>query len=202
MKIAVFGATGHVGGVLLDRLLTHGHTVHALVRDKSKLQGIDGICITEGNVLDPVAVQRCVAGSKAVYVLLGTKGNIKTTIYSSGTENIIQAMKACGIKRIICLSSAGVLGYDAWFFGRIIVPLTLWRPFRDKRKQLELLSATDLDWTIVRPTEIKDKPGGDVVVTYDKMKKAGISVAAVADFLYDELYREENIHEMPIIGDQ
>lgn len=201
MKIALFGATGQVGRELTTLLLANGHFLKALVRDSGSVDAAENLQLIEGDVLNAEDVEECVKGCDIVYILLGTRGNKATTVYSSGTKNIVSAMEKFGVRRVVCLSSAGVLGYDGGFFGRIVVPLTLWRPFRDKRKQLEILSVTDLDWTIVRPTEIKNKPAGVLEVRYHKMGKPSISMKSLVQFLYDQIFSKDNIHKMPIIGD-
>lgn len=200
--VALFGATGSVGSELLKRLVSDGARVKVLVRDASKVAPNANIVVIQGDVLDSAEVKECVVNTDAVYVCLGTRGNKTTQLYSMGTDNIIEAMKYHGIKRIICLSSAGIFGYDGGFFGRVIVPLTLWRPFRDKRLQAKILEASGLDWTLVRPTEIKPaKPRGRVVVTYHKMETASVSMATLIDFLVQEEIGGANIGKMPIIGD-
>jgi nucleoside-diphosphate-sugar epimerase len=200
--IALFGATGGVGSELLQRLLSDGAQVRVLARDPSKLKPHPLLTIIPGNVLDYADVEQCIETTHTVYVCLGTRGNKATQLYSMGTENIIAAMKHHHIKRVICLSSAGVFGYDGGFFGRIIVPLTLWRPFRDKRKQAKILEASGLDWTLVRPTEIKPgKQPGQLVVSFYKMKSASISMTTLVDFLAHEEFNREHIGKMPIIGD-
>ncbi|MBV4358288.1 NAD(P)-dependent oxidoreductase [Pinibacter aurantiacus] len=201
MKIALFGATGQVGRELAKLLLAKEDCLKALVRDSGRIEAAKNLQLIEGDVLNAVAVEECIKGCDVVYILLGTRGNKATTVYSSGTINIVMAMEKFGVRRVICLSSAGVLGYDGGFFGRIVAPLTLWRPFRDKRRQLEILSVTALDWTIVRPTEIKDKPAGVLEVNYHKMGKPSISMKSLVQFLYDQIFAKDNIHKMPIIGD-
>lgn len=203
-RIAVFGATGQVGSRMIACLLAEQHLVQVLVREKSRLTiQSEKLTVIEGDVLDYQSVEKCVAGSEAVYVLLGTKDNLPTQVYSAGTGNVLQAMNQHGVKRIICLSSAGVLGYDGGFmFGRIIVPLFLRHPYRDKRKQLDILSQSDTDWTLVRPTEFNfKKDRGKLTITYDKPVKMSISLPGLIDYLYHELGNRENIHKMPIIGD-
>lgn len=202
-SIALFGATGMVGSELMKRLIEEGHSVKVLVRDPSKLSFIhSNVTIVKGDILDLTEVEQCIIGTEIVYVCIGTRGNKPTQVYSMGTENIITAMKQQGIKRIICLSSAGIFGKDGGFFGRVIVPLTLWRPFRDKRKQAEILAHSELDWTLVRPTEIKlKKKKGTLTISYDKMMNTSISLSSLVDFLISEQDRHTNVGKMPIIGD-
>jgi putative NADH-flavin reductase len=201
--IALFGATGKVGSELLKRLVEEGHYVKVLARDPSRLSLTHfNITVVKGDILDSTEVEQCISGTEIVYVCIGTWGNKPTQVYSMGTENIIEAMNQLGVKRIICLSSAGIFGTDGGFFGRVIVPLTLWRPFRDKRKQAELLAQSELEWTLVRPTEIKPKKKrGALIVSYDTIRSKSISIPSLIDFLISEQFNITNIKKMPIIGD-
>jgi putative NADH-flavin reductase len=202
--IAIFGATGKVGVLLTEKILSEGYNIRALARDKNKLTlSSNRLTVIEGDILDKDVVEQTVIGANIIYVVIGTWGNKPTTVYSEGTANVIGAMKKHQIQRIICLSSAGVLGYDGGFlFGRIIAPLFLKHPFRDKRKQLDILAQSDLEWTLLRPTEIiPDRPKGEIEVTYDKPRKMKVSMKSVIDYLYMEINNTSNIHKMPIIGD-
>jgi putative NADH-flavin reductase len=153
-------------------------------------------------VFDYEAVEKCVQGTQLVYVCIGTWGNKITQVYSMGTQHIIMAMEDHCVKRIICLSSAGIFGHDGGFFGRFIVPLTLWRPFRDKRKQANVLAASDLEWTLVHATEIKmTKKEGDLKVSNEKMISTSISMRSLINFLVGEQCNQNHIGRMPIIGD-
>jgi nucleoside-diphosphate-sugar epimerase len=201
--IALFGATGLVGNALLNRLLREGHGVRALVRDTSKLRlSHPNLTIIEGDILDFACVENCIMGSEAVYVCIGTWGNKPTQVYSMGTENTVLAMRKLGVQRIVCLSSAGIFGYDGGFFGRIIVPLTLWRPFRDKPKQARILADSELAWTLVRPTEIKlNKPAGRLRVSFHKPEKRSISLTTLIEYLCHVLQDVSSFKKMPILGD-
>ncbi|KSP53175.1 3-beta hydroxysteroid dehydrogenase [Pseudomonas aeruginosa] len=66
MKIALIGATGHVGHYFLNEALQRGHAVTALVRDPSKLAARDGLGIVQANVSDPAQVASAVAGHEVV----------------------------------------------------------------------------------------------------------------------------------------
>ncbi|MCT5885852.1 NAD(P)H-binding protein, partial [Pseudomonas aeruginosa] len=66
MKIALIGATGHVGHYFLNEALQRGHAVTALVRDPSKLAARDGLCVAQADVSDPAQVASAVAGHEVV----------------------------------------------------------------------------------------------------------------------------------------
>jgi len=63
--------------------------------------------VVRGNVLDPVAVERAVAGHDAVFVTIGA-GPARTTLREEGTQNIVEVMQGAGVQRLICQSSLGV----------------------------------------------------------------------------------------------
>ncbi|MBK1655139.1 NAD(P)-dependent oxidoreductase [Allochromatium vinosum] len=84
MHIALFGATGGTGRQVLAQALEQGHRITALVRDPSKLTPHPDLTLVTGDVLDPAAVARCLAGTDAVVCVLGSHGS-KTPIEARGT---------------------------------------------------------------------------------------------------------------------
>ncbi len=73
MRILVTGANGYVGGRLVPRLLAAGHSVRAMVRDASRLEGFpwrDDVEVVVGNVQEPDSLQGCAEGMDAAYYLV------------------------------------------------------------------------------------------------------------------------------------
>jgi nucleoside-diphosphate-sugar epimerase len=70
-RIAVTGASGFIGAQLVDRLLADGYTVVALLRHESQSTGLEerGVEVIRGDVTDPVAVTRTVAGCGVIFHL-------------------------------------------------------------------------------------------------------------------------------------
>jgi uncharacterized protein YbjT (DUF2867 family) len=68
----VFGATGHVGGVIADRLLAAGRKVRAVARSADRLAPLAqrGAEVVAGDVADPGLIQRATAGAQAAFLLL------------------------------------------------------------------------------------------------------------------------------------
>ena len=72
MNVLVTGATGYIGGRLVPRLLTAGHRVRCMARDPSRLAGRPwpGVEVVAGDALDPVSLDRALAGMEAAYYLI------------------------------------------------------------------------------------------------------------------------------------
>ena len=72
MNVAVFGATGRTGRLVVGKALDAGHRVTAFARDPSKLGASDErLRVVEGDVYDRVRVEEAVAGQDAVVSAVG-----------------------------------------------------------------------------------------------------------------------------------
>ncbi len=162
MKVIIFGATGSVGRLAVKQMLADGHEVTAFARWPEKLAiRADALALRAGDAMDPQAVSRAVKGHDAVVVTLGAGTSRKSVIRSRGTMNVIQAMHEHGVKRLICQSTLGA--HDSWdnlnfFWKRIMFGALLKPVFKDHELQEQLVRASGLDWTIVRPSSFTDGP--------------------------------------------
>ncbi|MBT6094864.1 MAG: SDR family oxidoreductase [Rhodospirillaceae bacterium] len=195
MKIIVFGATGSIGHLVVARLLEDGHCVTAFARNPGKL-GINNpnLTLIAGNALDTANVNDAVDGQDAVIITLGSgilRGN---AIRSQGTLNIIQAMHAHGVRRLICQSTLGA--HESWsnlnfFWKRVMFGGLLRAAFRDHELQETIVRASGLDWTIVRPGAFVDGPATGTYkedIQPDEHKLSlKITRADVVDFLNRQL---------------
>src|SRR5918992_5532141 len=105
MKLLIVGATGGTGRQLVRQALERGHAVTAFARDPAALDERDGLRVLAGDVLDPAAVERAVAGHEAVLCALGKPAARPGRVRSQGTRNIVRAMESAGPARLICLST-------------------------------------------------------------------------------------------------
>ena len=156
MRLLVIGATGGTGRELVQQALAQGHQVTAFVRDPARLPiEHENLRVGKGDVLDYTSVEAAMRGQEAVLSALGHRRFYRPTkIQSEGMRNILQAMTACGVSRLICETALGLgnsifrMGIPGTFF---MLPLVLPFYFWDKARQEDLIRASDLDWTIVRP---------------------------------------------------
>lgn len=201
MKLAIFGATGGTGQELTEQAVDAGHEVRALTRSPSKLSP-DEVTTVEGNVLDSDPVRTTVDGAEAVVCLLGkTPGNPEDVV-SQGTANIVAAMEEQASDRLVVLTSMG-LGASVrqvpWYV-RIANATLLTDMMADKARQEELVMASNLDWTIVRPGGLTDGPRTDTYVHgVDIDATAGpVSRADVAAFLLEVIDEGSYMWQTPI----
>jgi uncharacterized protein YbjT (DUF2867 family) len=159
-RIAVIGATGRTGRALVDRALAAGHRIVALARTppSSSRPGLEWV---QGDVLTFSDVARVVAGADAVVCCLGSDGDSPLDLCGSGTQNIVDAMKLTGVRRLICQTGA-MIGHDPSKLGGFYRALR--RAYRfanradaaDRTRQERIVMDSGLDWTLVRPPRLTD----------------------------------------------
>jgi putative NADH-flavin reductase len=209
LRVLVIGATGATGRHLVQQALAQGHQVTAFVRDPARLQ-IEhaNLRITKGDVLDYASVESAMRGQSAVLSALGHKRFFyPNKIQSHGMRNILRAMNACDVPRLICETALGIgnsvgrLGLPHTFFILpLILPFYMW----DKLRQEELIAASDRDWVIVRPGVLTN---GEARGSYRHGPKVGsylwpvrISRADVADFMLKQLTDDTYVGAAPGLG--
>jgi len=206
MRIVVIGASGGTGRQIVEQALELGHSVTAFVREPGRLPvRHDALRIVAGNVLDPSSLAEAIRGSDAVLCALGHKRWFyPNSILSSGTANIIDAMKNTGVRRLVCETSLGVgnsFGRLGLYYTLFVVPFILPLYYWDKHRQERVIRSSGLDWVIVRPGALNNRPprgeyrhGPDVgswILTL------GISRADVADFMLRQLSDDTYLHSSP-----
>ncbi|UWQ19167.1 NAD(P)-dependent oxidoreductase [Jannaschia sp. M317] len=200
MNVIIFGATGTVGRLATQRMLDAGHRVTAFARNPDKLD-IEAPALTRiaGDATDAAAVTAALQGQDAVVVTLGAGMTRRSTIRSQGTLAIIRGMQHHGIRRLIVQSTLGA--HESWsnlnFFWKRIMFGALLRPvFQDHQRQEDMVRASGLDWTLVRPGAFTDGPAtGDYLEGFGpetRGLKLKISRADLAVFLTRQLADRSN----------
>jgi len=151
MKLFVIGATGRTGSEIVGQALSRGHQVTAFARSREKITlRHERLSVVEGNIMDENRLLDSLPGHDAVLSTLGATSPIKpTTLLHDSALVTTHAMKRSGVKRLLILSSAahfpGLPGILR------IISFILRNPLRDSLSMEEVVRASDLDWTIVRP---------------------------------------------------
>lgn len=118
MNIFITGATGYIGADLAIKLAKEGHSIHALVRDKSKTSFIEhqNIKFHEGDILDVESLRKGMMNCEAVFHLAAyarvwaKNPSTYFEINVEGTKNVLETALKSGVKKLIYTSTAGVIG--------------------------------------------------------------------------------------------
>jgi len=109
----VTGATGHVGNVLVRKLLEHGEKVRAMILPGECRESISGLEVeaVDGDVLNLDSVFQSMRGVKGIFHLAGVisimpgANPFVRKVNVEGTKNILRAAMESGIKKLIYTSS-------------------------------------------------------------------------------------------------
>ena len=198
MNILILGATGRVGGQLVNYALHNKHHVTALVRSLEKIQiNNEHLTIIQGNVLNKEDIVRAMYGIDVVISALNTDG---ATTLSESMPHIIEAMENEGIQRIITVGTAGILQ------SRATPNLLRYQSSESKRKSTraaedhhkvyDMLKQSTLEWTIVCPTYLPDGERlGKYRVERNFLPEGGveISVPDTAEFTFNQIKSNDYI---------
>jgi uncharacterized protein YbjT (DUF2867 family) len=141
--ILLVGGTGTLGREILPRLTATGYAVRVLTRDVARAEGLPAD-VAIGDLLNPAAVAAAVAGCSivvsAAHGFLGGRGAGPEAIDDRGNANLIDAATNAGVQHFVLLSVLGALPDH---------PMSL---HRAKYAAEQHLSASGLDWTVLRPS--------------------------------------------------
>lgn len=204
MKIVVFGATGGTGREVVTQALAAGHRVTAVVRRPGALAEHPGLQLAVApDLADSVMVDQAVGGHDAVICSLGTNAKGPVSVCADGIRSILEAMSSSGVRRLVAVSAHGA----AETHDRSLYSLALWATLADKMRDKEamerLIRASDVDWTIVRPPALEDKPHTGSYRTGTELKiglTSAIGRADLADFLVREATTPSYVRQFPRIA--
>lgn len=111
MKVAITGASGHIGNCLVRELIKQGSSVKLLVHDfRNDLDKLD-VELVEGNLLDIESLKLLCQGVDVVFHLaakIALDNRHPEQVYAvnvTGTMNLIEAAKQAGVKKFVHFSS-------------------------------------------------------------------------------------------------
>jgi putative NADH-flavin reductase len=190
MKLVVLGATGATGLEIVRQAIERGHSVTAFVRSPERLKTFrDRITIKQGDLLNDAELKEVIQGHDAVLSGFGPRqpaSKADANLLQRFAVALTSAMLHAGVRRVVAESVA-------FLFKDSIIPpaYVLGRLFfrgivADASAMEEVFEKSGLDWTMVRPPELTDKPyTGKYRVREGHLPRFGfkISRADVADFM-------------------
>ena len=166
--IAVLGANGRIARIAEDMLLAHDdieltlfiHTEDELgadIRDNPR------VTVVKGDAKNPDDVLNAINGADEVYANLAATQDSSADIIPMA-KAVVDMMDKAGIKRLVWISSLGIYNevpgeFGAWnanILGDYLV---------NYRKAVDVIEASDLDYTIIRPAWLTDKDEVDFEIT-------------------------------------
>jgi putative NADH-flavin reductase len=206
MRLFILGATGGTGRQLIDQALARGHQVTAFVRSPEKLSARpEGLSVRQGDPRDAAALAAALPGHDAVLSALGPPGFEppglgRSTILPDSARSTVSAMQAAGIRRLLIVSAA-ILFEDLGLLAALLRRTLLRNVVIGSGDMERIVTASDLDWTIIRPPRLTNGPLTARYQVADNRFPPGkrtLSRANAAHLLLDELDR--GAHLRRIVG--
>jgi putative NADH-flavin reductase len=195
MKVALIGASGHVGSRILAELARRGHEVTAIVRNPEKVEAGASTTAVKGDVYDEAALARLLSGHDAVISAVH--------FTASDPQILIRAVKASGVPRYLVVGGAGSLEVAPGV--KLVDTPEFPAAYLDEARKggdfLDLLKGEgELNWTFLSPSALiqpgertgKFRLGTDQLLV-DENGHSTISTEDYAVALVDEL--EQPRHE-------
>jgi putative NADH-flavin reductase len=215
MKLTIFAATGGIGRHLLEQAVAAGHDVTAVVRDPKKLTQNVRVVSADLAAPDLGALKSAVAGADAVLSGLGPRTLSEAGITSRGTRAIVEAMKATDARRIVVVSAAPIGTVpspgrpnpprhdpgEGFFMRHLLSPMiktVLRKHYADLALMEDILRDSGLDWTVMRPPALTNKPlTRNYRTAHGQNLRGGLTIsrADVADMMLRVLEQPETISQ-------
>lgn len=202
MKIAVFGANGAIGRVIVDEALTRGHQVTAAVRSPDKVDASHAdLDVVKAFIDDQASVESAVSGHDAVVDCVGGLNHENTRISIECMEPLTAGLRNAGVRRLLVVGTAGTLEVAP---GRMRKDEPDFPEFLAGEAQaqvevqqfLRALPEDDLEWTYFSPPALIEagERSGKVELGLDELPKnaAGKSYISNEDFAMATIDELEN----------
>jgi uncharacterized protein YbjT (DUF2867 family) len=188
MKAFVAGATGETGRRIVQELVDRQIPVRAMVRDIARAQAIlpAEVELIVGDVLDLSSIVTAIGDSTVILCATGAKPSLNPTgpyqVDYQGTKNLVDAARSKDIEQFVFVSSLCVSNF---FHPLNLFWLILWW----KQQAEQYLTASGLNYTIVRPGGLKneDNPNPIVMSGADTLFDGSIPRQKVAQVCVESL---------------
>ncbi len=211
-RILVLGGSRGIGREIVRQGLARGLAMRAYARHPEDL-GLDdpALELVAGDATDPAALAGALEGVDAVAMALGVRLGPQTTLrpvtlFSEATRALLDAIGARGgPRRLVAVTGfgAGDSRAKVSLLERIPFQLVFARAYDDKSRQEEMIEASGLDWTLVRPTILTNGPASQrykVLEHPSEWRNGMISRADVADFVLRCLTEGSHVHAKPVLA--
>jgi NADH dehydrogenase len=153
-RVFVTGGSGFVGSAVIDELTTRGFGVNALINREELSVAAADVRQVRGGLFDPAALDAAMADCQMAIHIVGiimekpARGITFQRIHVDGTRNVVEAAVRRGLRRYVHMSALGTRENAVSNYHQ-----TKWQAE-------QIVRASGLDWTIIRPSLIHG-PGGE-----------------------------------------
>jgi putative NADH-flavin reductase len=204
LQIVVLGATGATGRHVVSTALGRGHGVTALTRQPGSFSPDGDLTeVVWTDLADQATLMSALTGADAVISTLGGAARGPTTVCTDAVRSLVPVMNQAGVTRLVVVSAHGV----AETHDRSLYALAVWAGvadrMRDKETMEPVITGSDLDWTIVRPSALNKTPAvGRYQVAVDLQIRLWSSIGRedLAGFLVHETEQPRFVRAFPRIA--
>jgi putative NADH-flavin reductase len=215
MKLVILGATGSVGQQLVTTSINRGDDILVVARDKTRLPDNWRCNVAEMDLLKahPAVLESAIGGADAVLSALGARGAADQGILATAATSVLTAMQHTGVRRYIGISAAPAATTpsparptpprhdpgDDFLTRHLLMPIVkrLFRAtYADSALMEDAVRASGVDWTIVRPPRLINKPAtGQYRTAIDENVRRGRSIGRVdlAHFMLDAINHPDTV---------
>jgi uncharacterized protein YbjT (DUF2867 family) len=213
MKLTIIGATGKTGIRTVQEAVERGHTVTAIVRNATKLEGMlaevgiaDGVVIREADLMDRAAVEQALRGSEVVIYAAGPVKGTPAEMPLRAAQNVVAAMQNGNGKKLVWLTGAAVMDQrDGKAFSRKIIrgvmKLMAGKVLAASEQAYAVVTNSGLTYVVARPPMLADKAGGSgLTASYTPPKPIPLGREDLGAFLVSAAESEEFDNESPLLS--
>jgi putative NADH-flavin reductase len=210
MNITIVGASAGIGLEAVKRGLSRKHFITTLSRSKIEIEENKSLKMILGNAISRTDILNSIENADAIIVTLGTGKNMKTTTLFSDFAKLIVEIQSENKLDVPFIFVTGFgagesRNYVSWFV-KMFLKYFLKDVYADKTKMEEIITNSDLNWTVVRPGRLLDKELTEKYRIENKLFKGinigGINRADVADFLIKQAEKQTEIKKYIAISEK
>lgn len=200
MRVVVLGAAGQLGREVVRTLVARKQAVCAAVRRPPDPSLPSSVEVRLADARNKSEISAAISGFDAVVNVIGGGTLRRNDVASTTTATAVAAAQDAGVQRYIAMS-AGMVALDWPFFKYVLRPLIFRHILSEHRRVEEIVRASALTWTIVRPSALTNQPARGYVASLDLQPRAFMTTRAdVAAFIADELESNKYVRQAVFIA--
>jgi putative NADH-flavin reductase len=210
MNLTIIGASGGIGLETVKRGLNRKHSITTLSRSEIKIEEKKSLKMILGDATNKADLLNSIQNAEAIIVTLGTRKNMKpTTLFSDFAKLMVEIHREKKIDiPFIFVTGFGAgesKNYVSWLI-KMFLKYLLKDAYADKTIMEEIITHSDLNWTVVRPGRLLDKELTEKYRVENKLFK-GINIgeinrADVADFLIKQAEKQTELKKYIAISEK